>query len=204
MARRRPRSFQTSVVTVLAAFAPLGACDSEQTNTDTEETDDGGLTSDGGLAASCPATVPADGTPCAAADESLTCVYERCTSYDNYPTLQAVCERGVYRIRRPGSCNPPGFFDGSLPDAASDASLDSNADASNDAGDGCPSVIPMEGASCRAGLDCVYETCSYGGHPTRQAICQDGSVRIVQTSCNPPPPDWSTDAGSDASLDATL
>lgn len=141
-------------------------------------------------AATCPEQQPEEGSACVG---TLMCVYQRCD--DGRPIVEAICERDEFRIRH-SSCNPP--WDGGP-----------GRDAAVDAGDArvatCPAQPPALGAPCSDGLACVYERClAGGGHPTLEAVCQDGAVEILRTSCNPPPPSLDASSLRDASaVDAT-
>jgi hypothetical protein len=53
----------------------------------------------------------------------------------------------------------------------------------------CPAATPMSGSACDPSLS---RTCSYGdclGRPTIEARCAGGVWQVLESSCNPPPPD---------------
>jgi hypothetical protein len=224
MLRSRQRTFRTSVVTVLAAFA-AGACvQSEPASGDGSELDehppadgrerdsgkdrtDAGLSEarpgEAGLGAreagsgACPPQEPVAGAAC---ESWLSCLYGPQDSCVN-PARQYRCIKN--RVDRfTGSCNPPrpDWVDASRDAEAGDASMGSDAGT-------CPAYDPdagsVEGMACEGELSCVYERCVRGGdHPTIEARCVDGRFRVLRASCNPPPFLYDASAVADAALDA--
>lgn len=56
----------------------------------------------------------------------------------------------------------------------------------------CPAARPTSGEPCQVTKECTYDDCY--GTPSTQAKCVGGKWSVMETSCNPPPPD-AGDAG---------
>ncbi len=179
LAKRRLRTpFVATVATVASAAALLPACGGKSADDPPPAANDGCV--DSGIEASteCPATLPAEGTPC---NVTGVCGGGGCDT--TYATGQiAVCVNGAWRIQSGGGCNPPACA--------------------------CPAQVPTPGTSCAscAGayptillpgtsqtFNCAYDMCL--GFPQEYATCDPttGQWDIGHTSCNPPPPIY--DAG---------
>ena len=121
MSSSRKRSFRAPIVTVVAAFAPLLACEGGPDRTEPDARSDSGANP-----AACPAEIPGVGSPCKGA---FSCSYgPRCEYVYSMWQHTARCTGKTFEVHS-SICNPP------VP--PSEAGVDASIDAER----------PLDGAS---------------------------------------------------------
>ncbi len=214
--RTYPRvlTLRPSVISVVAAFGALGGCDSGPYYSVVPPPCEDASAS-GCVPSVCDDAPPTEGSPCE--NEDLTCAYEDGSCGPQSP-LEATCRGGRWEFAR-SSCNPPGppLTEDCPSEAPADVTPCAVSEeeqctygdcfgspvfgatcknelwqvsewSCNPPAPECPNEQPTAGAGCAG----VVEACFYGdcyGVPTVEAKCTANGWQIVETTCNPPPPE---------------
>lgn len=143
----------------------------------------------------CPEAKPAEGAACGA---SLQCEYDpdpcgmaslaNCTDGSCNPPAPEECPSEAPAAGTPcsppqgGSCTYEGLCGGDVATCEQNVWKLSPIDADCD----CPVDKPVDGTDCFMDQSCRYGDCM--GAPNIEAVCTEGSWRVVEPSCNPPEP----------------
>lgn len=161
------------VVTVaVAATTALAASSTGCGANVVPNTCDGSACNDVQAPSQCPASPPAQNSPCM--PNGLSCSYNLNPNNDSCGVrpFQFFCNNGVWQGGI-STCNPPPPM--------------------------CPATMPANGAPCVGVLSCQYTMNTPCGPIPVPAMCTSGQWMVAGVSCNPPPPDAGpgpTDAGS--------